>query len=85
VATYIVQQGPYTTTATTWVSYPVADLFSKLEQAIIDSYHKCDEQRVLWWVEDKYNLIKINYIKNRILVFKKYQKMFIGRHFPIGG
>ncbi len=74
----------YTSVTTTWVTYPAADLFSKLEQAIID-YHKCDEQRVLWWAEDKYSYLKVNYIKNKIQIYKKYEKMFIGRHFPIGG
>jgi hypothetical protein len=48
----------------------------------MDSYQ---EQKVLWHVEDKYNYFKVNYIKNKIQIPKKYEKMFIGRQFPIGG
>jgi hypothetical protein len=74
----------YTSTSTTitWVPDPVADLFSGLEQAIMKSYQ---DQRVLWYIEDKYTHLKINYINNKIQIHKKYQKMFIGRQFPIGG
>jgi hypothetical protein len=71
-------------TTTTWVTYPVADLFVflRLELAIMDSGH---DQKVLWYVGDKYTYLKINYLKNKIQIPKKYQKMFIGRTFPIGG
>ncbi len=73
----------YTTASTTtWVSYQVADLFSRLELAIINSYQ---EQRVLWYAEDKYSYLKIYYLKNNIQIPQKYEKMFIGRRFPIGG
>ncbi len=73
----------YTSVTTTWTTtHPVADLFSRLVLAITDLYI---EQRVLWYVGDKYAYLKINYIKNKIQTTRKYEKMFIGRQFPIGG